>query len=190
MRILHTVGWIACIIYSTIPSYWLLVHPPIDYWRARRARLLRVGPLWLLLWLLAGALTWPWRRLTLYDSWWGWIPGVLLIAISVGLYAAARRDFSTDQVLGRSELEPHKHEQRLHTHGIRNRVRHPYYLAHFCELLGWTLGTGLVVLYALLVFAVVTGVTMIRAEERELQARFGEAYRAYQRRVPVFFPRL
>ena len=98
------------------------------------------------LWLVVGALTWRWRTLTLYHSAWLWIPAGALILIGVSIYARARRDFSTDQVLGRSELEPDRHEQRLNTSGIRARVRHPYYLGHLCELLGWTLGTGLAVL--------------------------------------------
>jgi protein-S-isoprenylcysteine O-methyltransferase Ste14 len=59
-----------------------------------------------------------------------------------------------------------------------------------CELLGWTIGTGLLVLYALLAFAVITGAVMIAAEERELEARFGEAYREYKKNVPAILPRV
>ena len=190
MTILRTVAWLMAIVYATIPSYWLLVHPLIRVWRARRARLSRVGPLWMLLWLAAGAITWPWRQIALYRTPWAWIPAAALIAAGLYLYAGARTSFSTDQVLGRSELEPERHEQRLVAHGIRRRVRHPYYLGHFCELLGWSLGTGLAVNYALLAFAVVTGILMIRAEERELLARFGDSYREYQRAVPAFLPKL
>ncbi len=189
MTVVHTLAWIIGIIYATIPSYWLLVHPHIEFWRGRRARLMTVGPLWMLLWLAAGAITWPWRLVILYGAMWTWLPGGLLILTGLFVYSRARRHFSTDQVLGRSELEPHKHEQRLHTSGIRARVRHPYYLGHLCELLGWALGTGLAVLFALLAFATITGAFMIRAEERELMARFGEDYRAYQRRVPAILPK-
>lgn len=189
MTVLHTIAWIIAIIYATIPSYWLLIHPHIQWWRQKRARLALVGPLWFLLWIVVGAITWPWRTVVLYQTNWAWIPAVLLIATGVAVYGRARRDFSTDQVLGRSELEPGKHEQRLNMSGIRARVRHPYYLGHLCELLGWTLGTGLVVLFVLLPFAAVTGVLMIRAEERELVARFGEEYREYQRSVPAIVPR-
>lgn len=189
MTILRTVGWIVAIVYSTIPSYWLLVHPRIDWWRRRRARLALVGPLWLLLWLAAGAITWPWRQVALYAVPGAWIPAAALIAAGLFVYSRARQNFSTDQVLGRSELEPGKHEQRLNMQGIRARVRHPYYLGHLCELVGWTIGTGLVVLWLLLVFAVITGAFMIRSEERELASRFGDEYREYQRRVPAIFPR-
>ncbi len=190
MTILRTIGWIIAIIYSTIPSYWLLVHPNIDWWRHRQARLSLVGPLWFLLWLAMGAITWRWRSIVLYDMPWAWIPAVVLIVAGIIVYRGALVQFSTDQVLGRSELEPQKHQQSLNMTGIRARVRHPYYLGHLCELLGWTVGTGLAVLWAMLAFAVVTGMLMIRAEERELVARFGDTYRDYQKRVPVIFPRL
>ena len=55
-------------------------------------------------------------------------------------------------------------------------------------MLAWSLGTGLAVCYGLTAFALVTGAIMIRLEERELEQRFGEAYREYQRRVPAVVP--
>lgn len=189
VSVLHTIAWLIAIVYATIPSYWLLIHPQIEWWRQKRARLALVGPLWFLLWIAAGGITWPWRQAVLYSTPWTWIPAVLLILGGLFVYSRARQNFSTDQVLGRSELEPGTHEQRLNTQGIRASVRHPYYLGHLCELLGWTIGTGLVVLFGLLVFAVITGTLMIRAEERELGKRFGGEYREYQRRVPAIFPR-
>ena len=175
--------------YATIPSYWLLVHPHVEWWRRRGARLARVGPLWMLLWVVMAAITWHWRLVALYSTGWTWLAGVPLILGGLIVYRGAKENFSVDQVLGRSELEPASHEQRLHSSGIRARVRHPYYLGHFCELLGWTLGTGLLVLWAMLGFAIITGAMMIRAEEKELVARFGEPYREYQRRVPAFLPK-
>ncbi len=190
MLALCTAAWMIAIVYATVPSYWLLVHPQIDFWRARRARLIVVGPLWIGLWLIVAAITWPWRVLALYRTPWTWIPAVALIFTGLAIYTQARHGFSTDQVLGRSELQPQQHEQRLHTSGIRGRVRHPYYLGHLCELLGWTIGTGLLVLYALTGFALLTGALMIAAEERELEARFGQAYREYKRQVPALLPRL
>ena len=190
MSLLRTIGWLLAIPYATIPAYWLLVHPLVRHWRGRGARLSRVGPLWMLLWLIVAALTWPWHRIIFYDLRWPWIPACLLFAAGTYLYARGHRDFSHDQVLGRSELEPEKHEQRLVATGIRARMRHPYYVGHFCELAGWSLGTGLLVNYALLAFAVITGVIMVRAEERELVARFGDSYRRYMREVPAFFPKL
>jgi protein-S-isoprenylcysteine O-methyltransferase Ste14 len=48
----------------------------------------------------------------------------------------------------------------------------------------------LVALYALAAFAIVTGFVMIRIEDRELEMRFGDSYRAYRRTVPAVIPRL
>ena len=177
------------IVYATIPSYWLLVHPRVDWWREKGARLSRVGPLWMLLWIVMGAITWPWRLAGVYWTPRTWLAAIPLIVAGLLVYRGAHKNFSVDQVLGRSELEPGSHEQRLHTAGIRARVRHPYYLGHFCELLGWTIGTGLLVLWVMLGFAVITGAFMIREEEKELVARFGDAYREYQERVPAFLPK-
>lgn len=185
-NVLLTIAWAIAIVYATIPSYWLLVHPFIDFWRARGATLRRVGPLWLLLWLLAGLVTRPWLHLFLYRTPLAWIPGGLLILTALAVYYGARPGFSRDQVLGRSELEPHKHEQRLVTAGLRSRMRHPLYLAHLCDLLGFTIGTGSVALFALTAFALPTGALMIWMEERELERRFGDDYRAYKQRVPLF----
>jgi hypothetical protein len=79
--------------------------------------------------------------------------------------------------------------QRLATHGIRSRIRHPVYLAHLLEMLAWSLGTGLAVCYLLTAFAILTGIFMIRAEEQELVKRFGEPYLRYQGAVPALIPR-
>lgn len=189
MNAVYTVAWVIAIVYATVPSYWMLVHPHIAFWRARKVRLSMVGPLWIALWLIGAAITWPWRTVVIYRAPWTWIPAAALILPGLWIYTRARRDFTTDQVLGRSELQPESHEQRLNTSGIRARVRHPYYLGHLCELLGWTIGAGLMVLFALTAFAVITGALMIRAEERELEARFGSEYRDYKQRVPAILPR-
>ena len=82
------------------------------------------------------------------------------------------------------------HEQRLATSGIRAHVRHPVYLGHLCEMLAWSVGTGLLVCYVLTVFAVISGAIMVRLEDRELEQRFGEDYRAYRQRVPAILPRI
>jgi protein-S-isoprenylcysteine O-methyltransferase Ste14 len=51
-------------------------------------------------------------------------------------------------------------------------------------------GTELAVCYGLTALAVVTGALMIRAEDAELERRFGEEYRAYRERVAGVIPRV
>jgi protein-S-isoprenylcysteine O-methyltransferase Ste14 len=68
-------------------------------------------------------------------------------------------------------------------------VRHPVYLAHLCEMLAWSVGTGLAVCWMLTAFAIVTGALMIRLEDNELENRFGEEYRQYRVKVPALLPK-
>jgi len=74
--------------------------------------------------------------------------------------------------------------------GIRARVRHPVYLAHFCEMLAWSVATGLAVCWGLTALATIAGVVMIRMEDAELEKRFGDTYRSYRIRVPAIIPRV
>ena len=80
-------------------------------------------------------------------------------------------------------------DDRLITTGIRSRVRHPVYLGHLCEMLAWSIGTGLVVCWLLTAFAIVTGAIMIRMEDAELEKRFGNAHAVYRQSVPAVLPR-
>jgi protein-S-isoprenylcysteine O-methyltransferase Ste14 len=94
------------------------------------------------------------------------------------------------QLSGLAEVEPDRHTQQLITTGIRARVRHPIYLGHLCELLGWTIALGTASLFALSLFAMLTGAVMLHLEDNELESRFGESYRTYRHTVPAIFPRL
>ncbi len=94
------------------------------------------------------------------------------------------------QLYGAPEIVSGNREQRLATAGIRSRVRHPVYLGHLCEMLAWSVGTGLAVCWLLTAFAILTGAVMIRMEDAELETRFGEDYRAYRKRVPAILPKL
>jgi protein-S-isoprenylcysteine O-methyltransferase Ste14 len=188
---LNLLGWLACVVYATIPAFWLLIHPRADFWRSRRrSPYLILLPTWITAWIILGWLTSGWRHATLYTTPWTWIPAILLFSTGLRIYAQSARHFSPTQLAGLPEVRPGHAEQRLVTTGIRSRIRHPIYLAHLCEMLAWSLGTGLAVCYALTVFAVLTGTLMIRLEDRELAQRFGEEYRAYRERVPAVLPRI
>jgi protein-S-isoprenylcysteine O-methyltransferase Ste14 len=185
------VALLVCSVYCTIPLFWLVVHPFIDTWRKRGRRAFSlILPIWAAFIVAAFLLMWPHRLVRFYANWWCWLPAAFLFCMGVSIYRQAFRGFHRSQVSGLDELEPDQHRQQLVTSGIRARVRHPIYLGHLCEVVGWCVGTGLVALYALLAFAVVTGFFMISIEDRELEARFGEAYREYKARVPAVVPRL
>ena len=182
---------LACSVYGTIPLFWIVVHPFADRWRKRgRRAYLVILPEWGGFIAIAFLILWPFRFAHFYVSWFAWPPAAMFFLLGFSIYSAALRSFHHTQVSGLAELEPDRHRQQLVTTGIRSRVRHPIYLGHLCEILAWCVGTGLIALYVLAVFAVITGAVMIRLEDRELEGRFGEAYREYRKRVPAIIPRL
>jgi protein-S-isoprenylcysteine O-methyltransferase Ste14 len=189
--VIDLVALLICSIYSTIPLFWLVIHPLIASWRKHgRRAYAAILPIWAAFSAAAFLVAWPFRDAHYYTTFATWIPAVCLFWTGFSIYSAASKTFHRTQVSGLAELEPDRHRQELITTGIRSHVRHPIYLGHLCEVLGWCVGTGLIPLYALAAFAIVTGALMIALEDRELEARFGDPYRAYRRAVPAVIPRL
>jgi protein-S-isoprenylcysteine O-methyltransferase Ste14 len=191
MLFLRTIAWIVCVIYSTIPSFWLLIHPRAESWRSRRQSPYKILlPLWIGLWIGMAATTAAWRAVPIYENRWTWIPAVLLFCAGLILYKLSHSHFSIEQLSGLPEIVRGHSQQRLVTTGIRARVRHPIYVGHLCEMLAWSVGTGLAVCWSLTVWAIVTGWIMIKMEDRELEKRFGDEYRDYRSAVPALVPRV
>jgi protein-S-isoprenylcysteine O-methyltransferase Ste14 len=175
--------------YCTIPLFWLMTHPFVERWRKLgRQAFFIIVPTWSAVIAVVFVIVWPFRFAHFYVTWFAWAPAAMFFLLGFSIYSAAFRRFHHTQVSGLAELEPGRYRQQLVTTGIRARVRHPIYLGHLCETLGWCVGTGLIVLYVLAAFAVITGAVMIRMEDRELEARFGEAYREYRTHVPAIVP--
>lgn len=191
MQLLHTLGWLACVVYSTVPLFWLMVHPRAHRWREKeRSPFRMLLPAWITMWVGIGALTGPWRNVTLYSTPWSWLPAVMLFAAGIFIYTRVGAHFSWAQLGGLPEVRARHGDDRLITTGIRAHVRHPIYVAHLCEMLAWSIGTGLLVCWILTALAIATGAVMIRMEDAELERRFGETYAAYRRTVPAVWPRV
>ena len=148
------------------------------------------GPVWMLMWVGIGLLTSPLRRYHL-----------LFDAMDLGssrssicdrhLSVLSRRSaLQLGTLGGLPEVRAGHRDDRLIITGIRSRVRHPVYLGHLCEMLAWSVGTGLAVCWLLTVTAVATGLVMIRLEDAELENRFGADYVAYRQRVHALLPKL
>jgi protein-S-isoprenylcysteine O-methyltransferase Ste14 len=189
--LLRTVGWITCIVYSTIPAFWLLIHPRAELWRARRASPYKIlVPTWMFMWVALAVATDRWRSFVLYKLSSTWIPATLLFCTGLLLYKLSHQQFTLAQLGGLPEVLRDATRQCLVTTGIRSHVRHPVYLAHLCGMLAWSTGTGLAVCWALTAFAILTGGIMIKMEDKELERRFGEEYRTYRSTVPAVLPRI
>src|SRR5438034_11639264 len=102
---LNLVAWLACIVYSTIPSFWLAILSRAKYWRSRRRSPYRVLlPLWIAKWIAARVITAPCRHLLLYSSFWAWVTAVFLFGVGFWLYSESGKPFSVHQLSGIPEV--------------------------------------------------------------------------------------
>jgi protein-S-isoprenylcysteine O-methyltransferase Ste14 len=191
MQFLRILGWLACVVYSTVPLFWLMIHPRAQSWRDRpRSPYRRLLPAWIATWIALARLTASWREVEFYSTPWRWLPAALLFTAGMIIYRQSGAHFSWSQLGGLPEVHGGKQNQLLVTTGIRARVRHPVYLGHLCEMLAWSVGTGLLVCWLLTAFAVLAGALMIGMEDDELEMRFGEDFRIYRLTVPAVLPRI
>lgn len=181
------IPWMAAVVYSSIPLFWFAIHPFAGRWRrTKRSPYRALLPFWLLIMLAIAWATWPWHARQIYSSIWTWLPALPLFAIGLRTYRRIASEFGARKLSGEAELRPHDHEQQLVTGGLHANMRHPIYIAHLFNLAGWAMGSGLLVTFVLLaISALITFPLMIWIEERELEQRFGDAFRRYKARVPL-----
>jgi protein-S-isoprenylcysteine O-methyltransferase Ste14 len=141
-------------------------------------------------------LWWQWRIPTpLYWSWqlpWSLLQWTLLGVSGIIMYLGARQYdqpffFGIRQI--RDHLSSHDAEYAgFEAKGILARVRHPYYTAGILFLLAFgDITAANVILKSVGIAYFIIGAFL---EEKKLIAEFGEQYRDYRRRVPMFVPRL
>ncbi|MBS2132171.1 isoprenylcysteine carboxylmethyltransferase family protein (plasmid) [Burkholderia thailandensis] len=104
--------------------------------------------------------------------------GYALLFVGIGLFIAGWR-----------ELYRARQENRLVTDGLYAMVRHPQYTGLFVGLFG----EGVVhwpTVFSVALFPIIVGVYVRLAyrEERKMIEQFGEQYRNYRARVPMFVP--
>lgn len=93
-------------------------------------------------------------------------------------------------VEGWREVYQARKEGHLATAGLYGFVRHPQYTGLFLALFGeGVVHWPTIFSVALFPAIVVAYVLLARREEREMVDKFGDEYRRYQERVPMFFPR-
>lgn len=90
---------------------------------------------------------------------------------------------------GWRQIHRARREGRLVTDGVYARVRHPQYTGLFLIVFG----EGVVhwpTIVSVIAFPVIVLVytRLARREERQMVEQFGDAYREYQERVPMFIP--
>ena len=114
----------------------------------------------------------------------GILVAILLYAVSALLRVQSRR-FIGEHTRG------HVHAaDKLVTHGPYSRVRHPLYISNTGFALGiafFHLGVSLRILPFMLVVAF--EIALSRIEDRFLERKFGDVWRAWAAKTPAFLPR-
>ena len=83
-----------------------------------------------------------------------------------------------------------RRDEKLMTEGVYARMRHPQYTGLFLIVFGeGVVHWPTIVSVAAFPVIVLSYTLLARKEERQMLAKFGDEYRGYQRRVPMFIPR-
>jgi len=184
-------NWLAALIlflHLPIPLYWFVLHPLPDFWRSHQKAAYVTSVL----------CSWPpvtaalvIYRHELFRSGWPPLPmaiaGICLIIFEGWIFWRVHHDLGTSRLVGRTELGG---GGELQCRGIYARIRHPRYTGSLLAILGACLLGGTRVTWLVAAVWLLLMRAAIALEERELQMRFGDAYREYSRRVPRFVPRL
>jgi protein-S-isoprenylcysteine O-methyltransferase Ste14 len=127
----------------------------------------------------------------------GWDLGTNYGTIGLGFVALAfgsavalkRRRHLTYKILsGLPEFSAREYPGTLLTEGIYGSIRHPRYVEVAVWVLGYAFIANFPALYVGFLITVPTLLLIVVLEERELEERFGDAWRDYAARVPRFVP--
>ncbi|MDF1525108.1 MAG: isoprenylcysteine carboxylmethyltransferase family protein [bacterium] len=128
-----------------------------------------------------------------FFSWSGaWRPVQLFLVMgAIVLFYAGGKHYDLWQFLGIRQATENESKKGLtetggiDTSGILGVIRHPWYMAAILILWARPLDITVLVTNAVLTAYLFVGTVL---EERKLVEEFGEEYRDYKKRVPMFFP--
>jgi protein-S-isoprenylcysteine O-methyltransferase Ste14 len=178
---------------STPPAiaFWLVIHPFARWWR----RL----PAWLTYLLLAGFVVALGVRLfvmrdvllgrDLGGNWWLATLGGTLYVGAVVVSLRCREQLSLKVFAGIPEVSRTAGPGQMLQEGIYGMIRHPRYLSVILGTVGLALIVNYLGAYAVVGVSLLGLWPLILLEERELTARFGQAYAEYRARTPALLPR-
>ncbi len=186
---------IALILVIALPPlflYWLLIHPFVNFWRGKG-----IGPAYtMILSLIAAAMIglFSLRHFLLGIDYGTSYPlaalGLVLLIAAASLRLQLHKHLDLRTLVGFPEIAPDRFPRALISEGIYGRIRHPRYMQLLIALAGYASIANYLAAYVAVALWVPAIVVIVRLEERELRARFGDAYDDYCRRVPRYFPKL
>ena len=171
--------------------FWFIIHPFVGLWR--RAGLVVTYTVTLGILTAVGATIYFSRDHLLATDFgthpWLVATGVAMMIVATAADAYCKRVLRPGILVGAPELQKNMGHGRLLQEGAYAWVRHPRYLAGGLIALSTALLANYLATWVLAVVCVPVLYLVTLIEERELVDRFGEEYRAYQRRVPRLLPR-
>lgn len=129
-----------------------------------------------------------------FFAWSGaWKPVQLVMALcALALFYAGGRHYDFQQFLGIRQVVENESKKGLtetggvDTSGILGVIRHPWYTAAILIIWARPLDMAVLVTNSVLTVYLFVGTFL---EEKKLAAEFGDEYRDYQKRVPMFLPK-
>ncbi len=126
-------------------------------------------------------------------SWDGYrrIGQVLFLGTSAVLFFLGAHHYDARQLLGLKQLQERTMNKaitdsgKLDTLGVLGIIRHPWYAATMLLIWARPLDVSAILVNAILTAYLIIGTVL---EENKLIREFGDEYRAYQNRVPMFIP--
>ncbi len=187
----YVLAVIVLVAYPPPIAFWLITHPFIGFWR-------KLGPGWTCAILLPVLVAIGWGMWTIRESLLAtefgttyalWPVALIAYIISLAIEKKCRQVLSVTTLIGVPELTKNPASGKLLTDGIYGRVRHPRYVSSVIGTFGTALLANYLATYVIAVLLVPVLYVVVVLEERELRARFGDAYVRYAERVPRFVPK-
>jgi protein-S-isoprenylcysteine O-methyltransferase Ste14 len=184
------IGW--CVLHSIMISTPAVRSVEKRPWRDHRyyrlffnvVSLATLAPIVAYMYTLKGEPVWRWTGM------WSVVPWVLLVVAAV-LFIGGARHYDMKQFLGLRQLDRREpvraltESGRLKTNGMLGITRHPWYAGAIALLWATDLTKARLITNVILTVYLIVGVFL---EERKLVGEYGDAYRIYQKRVPMLLP--
>ena len=116
-----------------------------------------------------------------------WLISVVVLAVGIYIFVLSKREFDRSG----QKLTPKAYgTSRLMTSGIYSSIRHPHNLANVLLNLGIAFGFKSTIGLVIAVVGIIVGYWFTLEEEELLIQQFGDRYREYKGKVPMFIPKL
>ncbi|MEL6750579.1 MAG: isoprenylcysteine carboxylmethyltransferase family protein [Pseudomonadota bacterium] len=185
----YALALILVIIMPVVITFWLTIHAAHPFWKRQ--------PVWLaytcagvLLSVVAVACFWNRALLIGTDLgllWPLFLAGAFIYAVSLRMSAPVRHVLAFKTFAGVAQLN--NDDGALLAEGPYAAIRHPRYFMVLVGVVGWAMMANFAGAYITALVSIAGMVLVVRLEERELVARFGEAYENYKQQVPQLIPR-